>query len=72
MQPKNVSTTTKSMLTSDMKNEANQSSHSNKNQKNEYSEIQVMVHIHDSPPSSVEYPVNLFYAWSVCRMGRVK
>ncbi len=53
MQPKNVSKTTKSMLTSDMNNEANQSSHSGKNQKNEYSEIQLMVHIHDSLPPSV-------------------
>jgi len=61
MQPKNVSKTTKSMLTSDMKNETNQSSHSSKHQKNEYSEIQVMVHIHDNPPSSVEYPVTLYY-----------
>jgi len=70
MQPKNVSKTTKSMLTSDMKNEANQSSHSNKHQKNEYSGILVMVHIRDSPPSSVEYP---FYDdWLFCRTGRVK
>ena len=48
MQARNVSNTTISILTSDMKNETRQCGKYCKNQKNEYAEIQVMVLIHDN------------------------
>jgi len=54
MQARKVSNTTISILTSDMKNETDECCKSCKNQKNEYTEIKMMVDIHESHRPSIE------------------